>query len=58
MWSLSLIKFQFSREYVCVVSKPSRELPLCNLKLASLQGGQEETEERGKPFQIGRWQVS
>ena len=53
-----LSKFQFSREYIRVVSKSSREIPKCNLKLVFPKGGQEETEKIGRLYQIGMWQVS
>ena len=33
------------------------ELPRCNLKPAPLYGRQGETEGRGRPLQIGTWQV-
>lgn len=36
---------------------PPCEFPLCNLKPASIHGGQGETEENGSLLQIDRWQV-
>lgn len=33
------------------------EPPRCNLKLFPLPGGQEETEERHRPLQNGKWRV-
>ena len=45
--------FQFNREYIHVVLKSSREIPKCNLKLVFPKGGQEETEERRRLYQIG-----
>lgn len=38
-------------------SQPPWELPGCNLKLAPIHRGQQETQERGKSLYIGRWQV-
>lgn len=32
------------------------ELPRWHLQLVSIQGGLGETEEKGRPLQIGRWQ--
>ena len=41
-----------------MVHKAPWELPGCDLMPAPLLGGQGETEERGRPLQIGRRQVS
>lgn len=52
MWDIGRIKWGD----LCVGLQPSPELLWWNLKLLSVHGGQEGTEERGRPLWVGRWQ--
>lgn len=44
-------------DYELVGLQSPQELPMCDLKPAPIHRGQEETKDKGRPCQIGKWQV-